>query len=136
MLMPSPQFTLSTSKRYVRNLHIPNALHIPVFAVRATPTNKASCTLSGKRRGYTPSSSNKVSKWDVPNLLRVLAVGDAYAEWRAVFFGGVLVELLRGFGGVVVAPEPGHFGGEFGGAVGGVMSAAAEAEMEVVPGGL
>src|ERR1700723_962872 len=68
-------------------------------------------------------------------LLGVLAVGDGDAEGGAIFFAGVLVEGLGGFGGVVVAPEPGQFGGKFGGAVGGVVGAAAEAEMEIVASG-
>src|SRR5579871_4353892 len=64
------------------------------------------------------------------------AVGDGDAERRLGFFGGVDFEGLRGFGGIVVAPEPDHFGGKFGSAVGGIVGSLPEAEMKIVVFGL
>src|SRR5882757_5112477 len=61
-----------------------------------------------------------------------VAVGDGYAEDGFGFFGRLDFKSLLDFGGVVVAPEPGHFGGKFGGAVGGVVSSLPIAEMEIV----
>jgi hypothetical protein len=68
---------------------------------------------------------------EICELLGV-AVGDGDAEERLGFFGGIDFVSLRGFGRIIIAPEPDHLFGEFGGAVGGVVGAFAEAEMEVV----
>src|SRR2546422_851991 len=65
-----------------------------------------------------------------PTLLFAVGYGDS--EDGFGFFGWVDFERLRGFGGVVIAPEPDHFGGKFGRAVGGVVRAFSKAEMKIV----
>src|SRR6266436_5227814 len=64
-------------------------------------------------------------------LLRI-AVGYGDSEDGLGFFGGIDFEGLGNSSGVVIAPEPDHFGGKFGGAVGGVVRAFSKAEMKIV----
>ncbi len=65
-------------------------------------------------------------------MLFGVAVGDADAEDGFGFFGRLDFKSLFGFGGVVVAPEPDHFGGKFCGAVGRIVSSLSEAKVKVV----
>lgn len=57
---------------------------------------------------------------------------DRHSKQRLGFFGKFHLVGLRGFGGIVISPEPDHFFGEFCGAVAGIVRAFAETEMKVV----
>src|SRR5579859_6464379 len=102
---------------------------------RENESGRSSIANKSQPRCERNRQNNDRVKFRTPlNFLTLLgfAVRDGDAEDGLGFFGWLCYEGFFGFGGVVVAPQPDHFGGKFGGAVGGIVSSLPEAEMEIV----